>query len=57
MLNTVVDIQVAEVKCVFVAISTQHVRRIFGHEEAEGWCKIVRPPDCCGHVFEANPPT
>lgn len=57
MFNAVVDIKIAQVKCIRPVVAAQHVCGIFGDEEAKAWGKIVGLPDRCRHLLEANTAT
>lgn len=56
MLNTIVQTDVSQIKCVFVIIFLQHLRCKIGREVAEGLREVICCLDIWGHVFEGYVP-
>lgn len=47
MFDTIVNVEVAQIKSVIPVISAKHVGSVFGDEEAETGGEIVRLTNCC----------
>jgi hypothetical protein len=52
--NSVVQVEVLEVKCVFVVIFIEHPSSKDRHKDAEARREIERRPNCVSHISELD---